>query len=115
MDHAGEHVTRQEIVRQPGARQFLDDFNTRGMDALRSWQGYADGGLVTSTDTPSFAGFKPSTPSIDVTAKGGDVLLRNINVLDPGLLDDWVNSSSGEKTMVNWIRRNRGAVKSMLD
>nr|WP_259373743.1 phage tail length tape measure family protein [Rubrivivax gelatinosus] len=113
--HAGEHVTRQEIVRQPGARQFLDDFNTRGMDALRSWQGYADGGLVTSTDTPSFAGFKPSTPSIDVTAKGGDVLLRNINVLDPGLLDDWVNSSSGEKTMVNWIRRNRGAVKSMLD
>lgn len=113
--HAGEHVTRQEVVRQPGARQFLDDFNTRGMAALQSWQGYADGGLVTSTDTPSFAGFKPSNPSIDVTAKGGDTSLRVVNLLDPGLLDDWVNSSSGEKTMINWIRRNKGAVRSMLD
>lgn len=113
--HAGEHVTRQEVVRQPGARQFLDDFNTRGMAALQSWQGYADGGLVTSADTPSFAGFKPSNPSIDVTAKGGDTSLRVVNLLDPGLLDDWVNSSSGEKTMINWIRRNKGAVRSMLD
>lgn len=44
--HAGEFVNRQEVVRQPGAREFLERFNKIGMDALR---GYADGGYVGSS------------------------------------------------------------------
>lgn len=44
--HAEEHVTRREVVRQPGALQFLTQFNRMGMAALRNWRGYADGGLV---------------------------------------------------------------------
>ena len=46
--HAGEFVTRQEVTHQPGALEFLDDFNRRGMAALLGWRGYAAGGLVTA-------------------------------------------------------------------
>ena len=46
--HAGEFVTRQEVTHQPGARDFLEDFNRRGMAALFGWRGYASGGLVTA-------------------------------------------------------------------
>lgn len=43
----GEFMTRAAIVRQPGALQFLEDFNSRGMAALRDRRGYAVGGLIT--------------------------------------------------------------------
>ena len=56
-----EFVTRSAIVRQPGALPFLEDFNDRGMAALYSWAGYADGGLVTPSapqlSAPDFASF----------------------------------------------------------
>lgn len=41
--HKGEFVSRQEVVRQPGARGFLERFNRVGMRAL---DGFADGGFV---------------------------------------------------------------------
>lgn len=46
--HRGEFVTRSEVVREPGAAQFLDAFNRLGMRALgeSSLPGYSDGGLV---------------------------------------------------------------------
>lgn len=49
--HAGEFVHRQEVVRQPGALSFLEDFNRRGMQALtaRGAAAYADGGYVAPT------------------------------------------------------------------
>lgn len=50
--HAEEFVHRREVVRQPGALAFLEDFNRRGMAALR---GYADGGLVGRIFSPSLS------------------------------------------------------------
>lgn len=45
--HAEEFVNRREVVRQPGARNFLELFNRVGMRALEIWRnGYASGGLV---------------------------------------------------------------------
>ncbi len=41
--HRGEFVNRQEVVKQPGARAFLERFNKVGMHALK---GYAEGGMV---------------------------------------------------------------------
>lgn len=46
----GEFMTRAAVVRQPGALPFLEDFNTRGMAALRDWHGYAAGGLITAPE-----------------------------------------------------------------
>jgi hypothetical protein len=40
-------MTRAAVVRQPGVLPFLEDFNARGMAALRDARGYAVGGLVT--------------------------------------------------------------------
>lgn len=68
--HRGEFVHRQEVVRQPGARAFLEAFNANGMDALYAWRGYADGGFVEAprqlpgpnwSDHPSMdnGGFRP--------------------------------------------------------
>ena len=31
---------------------------------------------------------------------------RNINILDPALLEDYVTSPAGERTIMNMIRRN---------
>ncbi len=48
--HADEHVTRKEIVNQPGALAFLNRFNAIGMAALK---GYANGGLVQRLTMPA--------------------------------------------------------------
>jgi len=48
--HAGEYVHRQEVVRQPGALEFLRRFNLVGMAALK---GYSSGGLVSRLQVPS--------------------------------------------------------------
>src|SRR5690606_29071969 len=44
--HAGEFVTRSEVVREPGARSFLEAFNAVGMNALQRLPGFAAGGFV---------------------------------------------------------------------
>lgn len=47
-----EHMIRASAATQPGARAFLDDFNLRGMAALRDWRGYAEGGRITAMPEP---------------------------------------------------------------
>ena len=44
--HAGEFVARSEVVKQPGAISFLEAFNRVGMQALQTFPGFAEGGLV---------------------------------------------------------------------
>lgn len=44
--HRGEFVARSEVVRQPGAREFLESFNRFGMRALSTLPGFAEGGFV---------------------------------------------------------------------
>lgn len=67
--HADEFVTRQEIVRQPGALAFLARFNRIGMSALR---GYADGGLVNNLRIPSL-------PASSRDSSGGSTAVFNIS------------------------------------
>lgn len=45
---------------------------------------------------------------------GGGGGTRIINVLDPGLVQDYMTSSSGEKTFVNLIERNAGSIRQIL-
>ncbi|MFT3758972.1 tape measure protein [Thauera sp.] len=55
--HAEEFVNRREVVRQPGARPFLELFNRFGMRALDIWRnGYAQGGLVRAASRIGAAG-----------------------------------------------------------
>lgn len=45
---------------------------------------------------------------------GGGGGTRIINVLDPGLVQDYMTSSSGEKTFVNLIERNAGSIRQIM-
>lgn len=88
--HAGEYVFSQEDVRAAGG--------PAAMDSLRKGlRGYASGGYVAS----------PSAPVMPTAQQ--TVNLTAINVLDPSLVGDYLNTDEGEKMVVNIMQRNQGA------
>lgn len=88
--HAGEYVFSQEDVRAAGG--------PAAMDSLRKGlRGYASGGYVAS----------PSAPVMPAAQQ--TVNLTAINVLDPSLVGDYLNTDEGEKMVVNIMQRNQGA------
>ncbi|HRI92161.1 MAG TPA: phage tail protein [Accumulibacter sp.] len=98
---AGEYVLRAEAVRRVGV-EFLHALNG-GLAAPR-WLGprlaFADGGLV-----PDVAQASTAAPSQSV---------RIVNVIDPGMAADYLNSAAGEKTILNVLSRNGSAVRELL-
>ena len=61
-----------------------------------------------SADTSSSAA--PSTTPSGSSEKS----VRIVNVLDPGLVDNFLSSSSGERVLVNVIERNASSIKQLL-
>lgn len=98
---AGEYVLRADAVRRVGV-DFLHALNG-GLFAPR-WMGprmsFAEGGLV-----PAVSPTPVVSPSQSV---------RIVNVIDPALAADYLNSSAGERTILNIIARNAGGVKQVL-
>ena len=98
---AGEYVLRAEAVRRVGV-EFLHALNG-GLAAPR-WLGprlaFAEGGLV-----PDIAQAPAAAPSQSV---------RIVNVIDPGIAADYLNSAAGEKTILNVLSRNGSAVRELL-
>ena len=98
---AGEYVLRAEAVRRVGV-DFLHALNG-GLFGPR-WSGprlaFADGGLV-----PDVAQAPAAAPSQAV---------RIVNVIDPGMAADYLNSAAGEKTILNVLSRNGSAVRELL-
>lgn len=98
---AGEYVLRAEAVRRVGV-EFLHALND-GLAAPR-WLGprlaFAEGGLV-----PDIAQAPAASPSQSV---------RIVNVIDPGMAADYLNSAAGEKTILNVLSRNGSAVRELL-
>lgn len=98
---AGEYVLRAEAVRRLGV-DFLHALNG-GWFAPR-WSGprlaFAEGGLV-----PERAPAQAAQPSQSV---------RIVNVIDPGMAADYLNSAAGEKTILNVLSRNGSAVRELL-
>jgi hypothetical protein len=82
---------------------FLDALNgiARGPRATAGRLAFAEGGLVER--------LKPSTPATAANAS-----VRIVNVVDPSLAHDYLNSSAGERTILNVLARNAGAVKQVL-
>lgn len=97
----GEYVLRAEAVRRVGV-DFLHALNG-GLFGPR-WSGprlaFADGGLV-----PEVAQAPAAAPSQSV---------RIVNVIDPGMAADYLNSAAGEKTILNVLSRNGSAVRELL-
>lgn len=110
-----EFVSRAAVVRQPGALEFLNDFNARGMAALNDWSRvhHSTGGLAgvpaPSMPSPTLSR-ELASPANDNGAQGQGNGLRIINVVDKELMNDYVNSAAGERVLVNMIRRNANSL-----
>jgi chromosome segregation ATPase len=112
--HAEEFVNRREVVRQPGARAFLEDFNRRGMEALYGWRGYADGGFV----EPAVRVAEPRWEKHPSAANGGlaptvNANTRVLNFIDVDqLVQALATSSEFERTLVNGVVSNGNSIRA---
>jgi hypothetical protein len=95
----GEYVIRRDVARRMGYG-LLDAINGGGwLPSLNLGRlAFASGGAV-----PAVA--QAPAPSQSV---------RIVNVVDPALAADWLNSSAGERTVLNILQRNAGAIKQVL-
>lgn len=114
--HAGEFVTRQEVTHQPGALDFLEAFNRRGMAALYGWRGYADGGLVTG---PGISAPTIATPaSMAEPAKALSATLHNkqvFNLIDsPERIASVLSSPAGAEAITVMLSRDPARFRSIL-
>ncbi len=96
---AGEYVVNAAAVKRVGLA-FLQSINgiSAGPRVAGPTLAFAAGGLV-----PEAA---------PAQAPGQSV--RIVNVIDPAMAADYLNSSSGEKTILNILQRNAGAVRQVL-
>lgn len=103
-----EFVVRNKSVEQPGAVNFLHDFNRRGMPAIFDYNAkrLAAGGL-TSEVAASAVG-----AGVAAAGAGGrsEVALR----LEDGLVLKHLKSTEGQKTLLQFAQQNRNALKSIL-
>jgi hypothetical protein len=99
---AGEYVLNAAAVRSVGV-SFLDALNgiAHGPRVTAGRLALAEGGLVEQ--------LKPSAP-----AGAAPPGVRIVNVVDPSVAHDYLNSSAGERTILNVLARNAGAVKQVL-
>lgn len=94
----GEYVVRAAAVQKWGVA-FLDWLNA-GMSAPAMRDGrmrFADGGLAEAAAPAQF--------SQD---------LKIVNVMDPGLVGDYLGTRAGEKAILNILKRNGGALRAAI-
>lgn len=95
----GEYVVNARAVSRLGL-SFLDAIN--GLSAGPRIQGgrlaFAAGGLV------------PEAPAQPASNQN----IRIVNVIDPAMAADYLNSSAGERTVMNLIQRNASSVRNIL-
>lgn len=96
---AGEYVVRAAAVSRVGVT-LLDAINglSAGPHLAHGRLAFAAGGLV------------PDTAPAQMPAPG----VRIVNVLDPALAADYLNSSAGERVVMNLIQRNAESVRTIL-
>lgn len=82
-----------------------------GVDFLRSINGLSSGPRV-SGHSLAFAagGLVPEAPPQQAQGQA----VRIVNVIDPAMAADYLNSSAGERTILNILQRNAGAVRQVL-
>lgn len=109
--HAGEFVARREVVAQPGARAFLEQFNRIGMRAVSGLRGYADGGFVSTGGTIQGLPSAAAAPSADTTVDNRIA----INLIDdPERIAGVLRSPQGEKALTVMLSRNPAKFRQLL-
>lgn len=106
------------LVSQIQGAQFTGSYQTGGSFRVGG-SGGADSQLVAfratpnetvSVRTPSQQKSSEAAPAAPTESSG----IRIVNVTDPGLLEDYLTSPAGERTLVNAIQRNGSELKQVL-
>jgi len=113
--HRGEFVNRREVVRQPGARPFLERFNRIGMAALDGLRGYAGGGFVSPAPTaPALARRPVSERSAASAPESRSAQITNVLYLDPREIVNVMGTQTGRQVILSTIRANAPTVRQDL-
>ena len=114
--HRGEFVNRREVVRQPGARSFLERFNRIGMAAIDGLRGYATGGFVGAAPRAPAAMRRPLVESAARSAepdrRSGQI--TNVLYLDPREIVNVMSTQAGRQVILSTIRANAPTVRQDL-
>ncbi|VFR34606.1 Phage tail length tape-measure protein 1 [plant metagenome] len=111
----GEFVSRASVVRQPGALDFLHDFNRRGMAALHSRIGFATGGLVVSDADLGLPRASTYTPAITTGSTSVDNRIALNLIDDPARLTDAISSPAGVAALEVVLSRNPSKFRQILN
>jgi hypothetical protein len=110
---AGEYVLNAAAVKRVGV-EFLHSINgfSQGPRVSGAALAFATGGLVPAAVAVPMQRDNPNANQGPNQGAGQGV--RIVNVVDPEMAADYLNSSSGEKTILNILQRNAGAVRQVL-
>jgi hypothetical protein len=75
------------------------------LEAMNNPAAYQNGGTVGAPAAPA--------PQPTGGAQGGNGV-RIVNVIDPNMVEDYLTSSSGERTIVNVMERNASSLQQIL-
>lgn len=105
-----EFMVRAASATQPGAVDFLNDFNQRGMLALHDWaRGFADGGQITAMAEPA-ANISDNAALMRPASNNS---LRLYNLFDRDALAEMlVNHPAFDKRVVVVASENGGTIRS---
>lgn len=114
--HRGEFVHRREVVRQPGARAFLERFNRLGMSALEGLRGYATGGYVAPAPRAPIPARAPLAERDPATPDAGQRAsqITNVLYLDPREIVNVMSTQAGRHVILSTIRANAPTVRQDL-
>ena len=104
-----EYMVRAASATQPGAVDFLDDFNQRGMLALHDWaHGFAEGGLITAPVEPRV----PISDNAALMRATNNNSFRLYNLFDQdAMAAALANHPAMEKRIIVVAGENGGAIR----
>lgn len=107
----GEFVVKSAAVKKYGTN-FLDNLNKglipSGFSNIK--EKFASGGSLTGAKVSGVQDVAASLTNNNVT----NIPLKIINLNDPNEIGKYLQSRSGEKVMINWIKNNATTVKHIL-
>lgn len=121
--HKGEGVLTQEEIKALGGPQGFEDLRK----SIR--RGYATGGLVADThrvgintlnainNGGTIQAERQAQANAKVGGTGQQSTPQNLqinNILDPSIVGDFMGTSSGTKTFMNFIKNNRSSIKAVI-
>lgn len=108
--HAGEYVQPAHIMRQPGAKQFMESFRREGMAALNGFRGYANGGLV----QPATAIMESPASNLAASIPPAQIRQRLLPILSDDVVADALRGPAGEEMLELHISRNPSKFNQLL-